>query len=91
MKDESSLIEFMQADLIRKVWKLHVSKMRKYNCDRLVYSFTHFSTDNGLGDPNDFIFLTNHSADYIKGFINNGVFKDATMTNWAQANNGACS
>mgnify|MGYP001963989276 FL=1 len=81
----------MQADLIREVWKLHVSKMRKYNCDRLVYGFTHFSTDNELGDPNDFIFLTNHSADYIKGFINNGVFKDATMTNWAQANNGACS
>jgi LuxR family transcriptional regulator len=91
VKVERFLSEIMQADLIRDVWELHVSKMREYNFDRLVYGFTHFFTDHGLGDPNDFTFLTNHSADYINGFINDGLFKDAPMTNWAQANNGACS
>ena len=91
VKVERFLSEIMQADLIRDVWELHVSKMREYNFDRLVSGFTHFSTDHGLGDPNDFTFLTNHSADYINGFINDGRFKDAPMTNWAQANNGACS
>jgi len=91
VKTERFLSEIIQADLIRDVWELHVSKMREYNFDRLVYGFTHFSTDDGLGDPNDFTFLTNHSTDYINGFINDGLFKDAPMTNWAQANNGACS
>jgi len=80
VKTERFLSEIIQADLIRDVWELHVSKMREYNFDRLVYGFTHFSTDDGLGDPNDFTFLTN-----------DGLFKDAPMTNWAQANNGACS
>ena len=42
MKVERFLSEIMKADLIRDVWELHVSKMREYNFDRLVYGFTHF-------------------------------------------------
>ena len=36
VKTEIFLSEIIQADLIRDVWELHVSKMREYNFDRLV-------------------------------------------------------
>ena len=44
-----------------------------------------------LGDPDDFVLLTNHDPKYMKLFIGNGLYCYAQMMRCALNNAGACS
>lgn len=85
------LIDITNAPSIEEMWELHVRVMSEYGFDRLLYGFTNFKTEHSLGDPNDFLLLTNHSAEYMDGFIRQGVFSDGPMLHWALENDGAQS
>lgn len=81
----------LTADSVEDVWQLHTAKMEEFGFDRLLYGFTRFRTDRGFGDRDDFLIMTNHDADYVDHFINDGMYFDAPMVRWALENDGACS
>lgn len=91
----SELISYLDrltnAPSVEELWKLHCEKMATFGFDRLIYGFTRYRTSSSLGDPQDFVLLTNQSKDYIEPFVNDGHYFHAPMIKWALENDGACS
>ncbi|MFZ5961681.1 helix-turn-helix transcriptional regulator [Thalassococcus sp. BH17M4-6] len=85
------LIELTQAESIELLWALHCERMATYGFDRLIYGFTRFRTASSLGDPNDFVILSNHDPAYTDAFISEGHYHHAPLVKWALENDGACS
>ncbi|MGD1883041.1 MAG: autoinducer binding domain-containing protein [Paracoccaceae bacterium] len=73
------------------LWDKHCAKMNDYGFDRLIYGFTRYRSGTSLGDPEDFIILTNHSKEYTDVFLDEGGYHQAPMVRWALENEGACS
>lgn len=76
---------------IEEVWELHVKEMAKFSFDRLFYGFTRFKTANSFGDKQDWLILTNHTPEYTKRFVDDGLYFHAPMVKWATENTGVCS
>jgi LuxR family transcriptional regulator len=76
---------------IEALWTLHTEQMAGYGFDRLIYGFTRYRSGTSLGDPQDWIVLTNHSPAYMRTFIEDGLYYHAPMLRWALENDGACS
>lgn len=76
---------------LEELWELHTQRMAEYGFDRLIYGYTRYRTSTSLGDPEDFIILTNHCRTYTDEFLGDGLYYDAPMVHWALANDGACS
>ncbi len=76
---------------IEELWQLHCEKMAEYGFDRLLYGFTRYRTTTSLGDPEDFVVLTNHSNAYTDVFMGQGLYFHAPMVKWALEHEGACS
>lgn len=89
--DRNYLVELTNADSIEELWSMHCAKMAQYGFDRLLYGFTRFRTPNSLGDPNDFLLLTNHDESYTNVFVGQRLYHHAPMVHWALQNDGACS
>ncbi len=85
------LEELTNAPTIEALWELHTQQMASYGFDRLIYGFTRYRTGNSLGDPQDWVVLTNQSRAYMQPFIEDGLYFHAPMLKWALENNGACS
>lgn len=85
------LEELTAAPSAEVLWELHCAKMAEYGFDRIIYGFSHFMSKTSLGDPDDFVILTNHDPEYMKLFIGSGLYRDAPMVRWALNNVGACS
>ncbi|KMK67162.1 LuxR family transcriptional regulator [Puniceibacterium sp. IMCC21224] len=85
------LTDLTNAPTIEILWAMHCERMADYGFDRLLYGFTRFLTLTSLGDPNDFVLLTNHSQSYMDTFIGEGLYAQAPMVTWALENEGACS
>lgn len=76
---------------LEELWATHVRRMADYGFDRLIYGATRYRMGWSLGDPEDFIILTNHGSDYAERFIAEGLYLHAPMIKWALAHDGACS
>ncbi|KIN61141.1 Autoinducer-binding transcriptional regulator, LuxR family [Sulfitobacter noctilucae] len=76
---------------IEELWDAHTDRMAEYGFDRLIYGFTRYRTSTSLGDPEDFVILTNHSRAFTDEFLDGGLYFHAPMVRWALANDGACS
>lgn len=76
---------------IEELWRKHTQKMAEYGFDRLLYGFTRYRSGTSLGDPEDFIVLTNQAKAYMDVFIGEGHYLHAPMVKWALENEGACS
>lgn len=87
----SHLKKMTNATSVERLWELHTAKMAEYGFDRLLYGFTHFRSATSLGDPDDFVLLTNHDETYRSRFINEGHYHHAPMVRWALDHEGACS
>lgn len=85
------LEELTAAPSAEELWTLHCAKMAEYGFDRIIYGFSHFTSPTSMGDPEDFVLLTNQDPEYMKLFIGNGLYRDAPMVRWALNNVGACS
>ncbi len=85
------LLELTHTRDVETLWQMHCARMAEYGFDRLLYGFTRFRRDNHLGDPNDFVVLSNHDESYRKGFVEEGLFRFAPMVYWALENDGWCS
>lgn len=76
---------------LEELWEAHTQRMAEYGFDRLIYGFTRYRTSTSLGDPEDFVILTNHSREYTDEFLAGGLYFHAPMVHWALAHDGACS
>ncbi len=76
---------------LEELWDAHTQKMAEFGFDRLIYGFTRYRTATSLGDPEDFVILTNHSREYTDEFLGGGLYFHAPMVHWALAHDGACS
>ncbi|MGR3759451.1 autoinducer binding domain-containing protein [Roseobacteraceae bacterium NS-SX3] len=79
------------AGSLEELWLAHVEQMAGYGFDRLIYGYTRYKTATSLGDPEDFVILSNHDADYLNGFLHRGLYFHAPMLRWALENEGAGS
>lgn len=91
----SGLGEYLEAvtnaNTVETVWQLHCNKMASYGFDRLFYGYTRYRTTQSLGDPQDFVVLSNHKSDYVETFLGKGLYSSGPMVRWALENDGACS
>ena len=85
------LDEVTSAVSVEDLWNLHTSHMAAFGFDRLIYGYTRYNTAKSLGNPQDWVLLTNHGDDYIKPFLSDGHLLQAPMVRWALENSGACS
>lgn len=76
---------------IEELWDMHTRKMNSYGFDRLLYGFTRYRSGKSLGDPEDYVVLTNHSEAYTDVFMGDGLYFHAPMVKWVLENEGACS
>ncbi len=76
---------------LEELWDAHTRQMNHYGFDRLIYGYTRYRTGTSLGDPDDFIVLSNHSAEYLQGFLHEGLYFHAPMLHWALDHEGASS
>ena len=88
---KSYLHRLSNCQTIEELWEAHTKKMEEYGFDRLIYGFTRYRSGNSLGDPEDFIILTNHDRSYTDVFMGEQHYVHAPMVNWALNNEGACS
>ncbi|MEL6958258.1 MAG: autoinducer binding domain-containing protein [Pseudomonadota bacterium] len=79
------------ASSVEELWALHTEKMNEYGFDRIIYGFTRYLSGSSLGDPQDWVVLSNHGEAYMKGFIDDGYCYHAPMLRWALENTGASS
>ncbi|MBU2993274.1 autoinducer binding domain-containing protein [Octadecabacter sp. 1_MG-2023] len=91
----TSFVEHLEsiasAPTVEALWALHSEKMASYGFDRLIYGFTRYRSGGSLGDPQDWVLLTNHGDTYMEQFLGKGLLANAPMTNWALENTGSCS
>jgi len=80
-----------QASTLEQLWAAHCEQMAGYGFDRLFYGYTRYRTETSLGDPEDFVILTNHGREYVDGFLHKGLYFHAPMLRWALQNEGAGS
>lgn len=81
----------LNAPDIETLWDRHVRLMAGYGFDRLIYGFTRYRTATSLGDPEDFVLLTNHDSSYMDTFLGEEYYRHAPMVRWAMTHDGACS
>ncbi|PVA08357.1 LuxR family transcriptional regulator [Thalassorhabdomicrobium marinisediminis] len=79
------------ASRVEELWALHCDRMATYGFDRLIYGFTRYRSGASLGDPQDWVLLTNHGDSYMDAFLGQGHLYNAPMIHWALENTGACS
>ncbi|MEL6206300.1 MAG: LuxR family transcriptional regulator [Pseudomonadota bacterium] len=89
------MIDFVEEAMacrdIQELWDLHCSRLIALGFPRLMYGSTKSRDGKSLGAPEDALMLTNHGADYVRGFVGGGLFSKAPMTRWCMDNTGACS
>ncbi|WP_319826585.1 LuxR family transcriptional regulator [Thalassovita sp.] len=76
---------------MEELWDMLTRKMTSYGFDRLLYGFTRNRSATSLGDPEDYIILTNHDASYTDVFMGQRLYANAPMVRWVLENDGACS
>ncbi|MFY9238458.1 MAG: autoinducer binding domain-containing protein [Roseovarius sp.] len=60
---------FLHAPTIEDLWGLLTRRMEDYGFDRLIYGATRYRTATSLGDPDDFVLLTNHAPEFTEGHL----------------------
>ncbi|MDB2369236.1 autoinducer binding domain-containing protein, partial [Octadecabacter sp.] len=83
----TKLVDYLDAvtnaPTVEALWALHSEYMASYGFDRIIYGFTRYRRGRSLGDPQDWVLLTNHGDDYMKQFVNRGHLYNAPMMRWA--------
>ncbi len=85
------LKKLLNSPSIEALWDMHTRQMAEYGFDRLIYGYTRYRTATSLGDPDDFVLLTNHEPEFTEVFIGDGLYHHGPMVRWALDHDGACS
>ncbi|MEE2944548.1 MAG: LuxR family transcriptional regulator [Pseudomonadota bacterium] len=81
--------EITNATTQEALWSMHLAKMAEYGFTRLFYGYTNFRVENNLGDPEDFVILSNLDRSYLKRFVDDQMFKHGPVIKWALEHDGA--
>jgi len=76
---------------VETVWTHHLAAMEEFGFQRVFYGFTRARNGASFGDREDIMLLSNHSEEYMRGFIDEGLYDDAPMVKWAVDNVGPAS
>jgi DNA-binding CsgD family transcriptional regulator len=79
------------ADSVDRLWRMHLDAMASFGFDRLLYGYTRYRRGRSVGDPQDFVMLSNMPPSYMRPYIESGLYANAPMIVWALENDGACS
>jgi DNA-binding CsgD family transcriptional regulator len=79
------------ATSVEGLWRLHLDAMASFGFDRLLYGYTRYRSGRSLGDPQDWVVLTNLPPAYMRPYIEDGLYLNGPMVRWALENEGACS
>lgn len=74
-----------------EVWQLLLTQLNEFGFDRALYGYTRFRTPQSFGQREDVLILSNHSDEYMKQFIDGGMYFEAPMVDWSVKNVGARS
>ena len=89
------LLRFLErvtdAQKLDQVWLALVETMDHYGFDRLLYGYTRSRLGKSFGERADNLMLSNHPPEYLRLFIESGLYQQAPMVKWAAENVGACS
>lgn len=85
------LEQLSETQTVENVWALTVEEMASYGFHKLFYGFTRYRTGKSFGDQQDILILSNLDQAYIKRFLDENMYYDAPMAQWAAQNVGACS
>lgn len=80
-----------QAASVDAVWGLVVPYYRELGFSRVNYTYSRFLTKNSIGDPDDALFLTTNSPEYVKTYLRDGFYSKTPLFRWALNNEGACT
>lgn len=89
--NEEVLLQLTKANSLEGVWDTYTSAMDEIGFDRIIYGRTRYSTEKYLGDPEDFLVLTNHDPAYMEFFVEKGNFHNSPMFRWSFNNVGCAS
>jgi LuxR family transcriptional regulator len=76
---------------LEELWEKHLAKMQTFGFDRALYGYTMFRAGDNLGDPEDFVILSNHDRAYLDEFLGKRMFTHAPMVKWSLEHDGVCS
>lgn len=85
------LDKLLHAHTVQAAWAIHTTAMERFGFDRLFYGFTRFHTEYGLGNRDDILVLSNHTDEYLEGYLGREMYLYAPMMEWARQNVGAMS
>jgi DNA-binding CsgD family transcriptional regulator len=80
-----------QAGTAAEVWGQTAAYLRGLGFSRLNYGFTRFRHDNSIGDPDDAVYLSTTSPDYVKFYFRGGFYARTPVYRWMTQNVGACT
>ena len=91
----SALLDYIDAivnaQTVEELWELHSKQMEHFGFDRILFGYTRYRTQTSLGDPQDWVVLSNQDPEYMRVFIDEGMYFHAPMMKWAMENEGVCS
>jgi len=91
MIDPAAINRLLNVTTIEELWDIHTRSMAGFGFDRLLYGCTRFRTATSLGDPDDFVILSNHRREYLEVFVEDRLYASAPMVQWSLRHDGACS
>ena len=86
-----ALLDITKATAIEDVWSIYTSVMNDFGFDRIIYGRTLYRNGTNLGDPADFLVLSNHDTDYVEFFVEQERYQDSPMFRWSFVNEGCAS
>lgn len=73
-----------------ELWLKLGTRLEQYGFDRLVYAYTHYRTQTGLGDPKDMVFMTHGLGQRdLRQLLNHSALLNNPLVRWGLANEGA--
>lgn len=89
--DNTKLLQLTKSTSLEVLWDRYVSLMADFGFDRIIYGRTRYRHGNNLGDPSDFLVLSNHDPAYIEFFVDQANFYDSPMLRWSFNHEGCAS
>lgn len=89
--DSKALLEITKVNSLEDLWEIYTSVMDDYGFDRIIYGRTRYRSGTNLGDPDDFLIMSNHDPAYMEFYVEKGNFIDSPMFRWSYNNVGSAS
>lgn len=83
--------QITQAASVGAVWALCVPYYRDLGFARVNYTFTKFLSENSYGHPEDALFLTTNTPEYLRFFTRDKFYTKTPLFRWVLNNEGACT